>query len=374
MKYRSIPLFALMLTGLLGLQSARAQIDTDTLLNLMEQKDQATSSASAKPQKSNKKKPKKKAKQANAQPSKENTSLPELQVPDASKLEAPKDVEPTLYEELAGEEDDTVVLPSINIDHSFSFKDDKAAKNKNGEMQNIMDAPWKYNIKLTGQYTFGGPKKNDWGIKMTIPYVYNNPGDLIKANENDFGVATWNKYAAQDSEWGLGDINFKLKRTFSITKKLRAAAGFYLGLPSAEEYTYTYKDHKGNDKTGTGSFGQNQYRFEQDLALSYKHNKTLTYTLTSTLKEGHKSGHDETVYGITVKPGVNIALPAKCLLSFNYTAKYSFTASPEKYQHDLKVKLNKRVGKLNVGVGYQNPLNIDSYYAHNVDITMSYNF
>jgi len=300
--------------------------------------------------------------------------LPPIEFADADSIEPPNESE-TLYEELAGEEDDTVILPSINFDHSFSFKDDTETGTKTKGRTTIMDKPWKYTAKFTGNYSFGGPKRNDWGIKMTVPFVYDNPGNVIKKHLGDLYKGSQEKFLHRNDEFGLGDVNFKIKRAFPVTKKLRAAVGFYVGLPTAEEYEEKYysqaKKRIVKDKYG---LGQNQYRFEQDLALSLRAGKILTYTLTTTLKEGHRIGKDETQYGIVIKPGINVSLPAKFLLALHYTAKYSFTDAPEQYTHDIKVKLNKRLGKLNVGIGYQNPLNIDSHYAHQVDMTMSYNF
>jgi hypothetical protein len=237
----------------------------------------------------------------------------------------------------------------------------------------------KYNLKFTVIITFGGPKKNDWGFKVTVPFSYNDPGDLIKKNLQYLskpGKPPSNnarKFAAQDSEFGLGDINLKLKRSLGVTKNLRTSFGFLVGFPTAEEY------EQGTDSNGEPfeySLGQRQYRFELDNSLSYKLDKIYTLTLTTSLKYGiQQDGNKEDPFQGSIKPGINVMLPHKCIFSLSYNAKYSFrSSSSQQYQHDGKIKISKRIGKCNVGLAYQNPLGLDSYYTHNFDLNCSYNF
>ena len=302
---------------------------------------------------------------------------------------AKEDEEEVLYDQLMADEDDTVNLPSFNVDQTFSFKDDTLTGVNKSSFPNqfpnnkvpIMDDPWKYMLKFTGNITFGGPKKNDWGFKVTVPFVYNDPGDLIKNNLKYLSSSnptkppsnTARKFAAQDSEFGLGDINMKLKRSFGITKDLRTSFGVLLGFPTGEDYD---QGTKTSGEVFDYNLGQGQYRCEFDNALSYRLDKVYTLTLNTALKYGVKKDHDgdEQLSGF-IKPGINIMLPHKCIFSLSYNAKYNFNSQPRyQYMHDGKIKISKRVGKCNVGLAYQNPLGIKSYYAHNFDLNCSYNF
>jgi hypothetical protein len=211
--------------------------------------------------------------------------------------------------------------------------------------------------------------------------VYNDPGDLIKNNLKYLSSSnptkppsnTARKFAAQDSEFGLGDINMKLKRSLGITKDLRTSFGVLLGFPTGKDYDQGAKDTGEAFEYG---LGQNQYRIELDNSLSYKLDKIYTLTLNTSLKYGFQEDSSKTdPFMGTLKPGINIMLPHKCIFSLSYNAKYSFrSSSSPQYQHDGKIKISKRVGKCNIGLAYQNPLGIKSYYAHNFDLNCSYNF
>lgn len=260
-----------------------------------------------------------------------------------------------IMQELAADEDDTIVLPSVNVDQNYIIKDD--TKDKDGHT--TFTDPWKYTLKFAGQYTFGGPKQNDWGLRMTVPLAYNSPG-----NYTDYATKSARK---KHDTYGFGDISIKLKRAFGITRDLRSSLSLKAQFPTAKE-----------------GLGQDQYQLQPEAVFSYKMSKTYTGLLTLGYLHGFARFNDQPKAGKTstssdmdsysIKPQINIALPYKCLFTVNYKASWKIKDGDTTFLDSAKIKLSKRIGKLNTGLGFQKAFKDEDYYDSQIDLTCSYNF